>query len=107
MFSQLDYQMDPTTFKQCIGWTELIAASLLYTSMRRPAAAVLAVIMVGAVLTHIWIGDGVGLPLALLASSLAIAIVNPAPETLRVRKAANTPKRVTRSASKKTPGKSD
>lgn len=107
VFQQLGVQAgDATMFKQTIGWTELICASMLLTSMRRVAAIILATVMVGACITHFWLNESLLMPAVLLVCNLLIATLNPAPEKLKLRTATATPKKGTKTP-KKTPKKTD
>lgn len=78
VFDHIMLQTSPMQFQSIVGWSETILALImgLMSSMRRKAAFGLALIMVGAVITHNWLEEDFSLPGTLLFSCLFISMTH-------------------------------
>jgi len=61
-FDHIGLDIDDTTYRLSVGFTELFCLFLLWTSLRKISAFILMSIMAGAVLTHFWLKEDVVFP---------------------------------------------
>jgi len=70
-------KLDPIIFKTSVGIAEVVCAALIVTPWRAAAGLFISLIMVAAMMTHVWLGEPAGFQALLIAASMSFAMFQP------------------------------
>mmetsp|Transcript_40351 Transcript_40351/g.70557 ORF Transcript_40351/g.70557 Transcript_40351/m.70557 type:complete len:166 (+) Transcript_40351:60-557(+) len=74
---KLGITIDASSFKLLVGLSEVILAASLLTPLRNIGAMLLALFMVGAMMTHVWLHEPAGFQALLIAGCLSFSMFEP------------------------------